>query len=349
MAQKPYNTLAFIGRFQPFHHGHQMVVTQALKRADKVALVMGSHDQPRSPRNPFTTADRIEMITAVFPQEVADRRIQFVPQVDHTYNLDRWIAGVQSGVGTVVHHPWTAGPSKVGLIGHAKDNSSFYLKSFPTWGSVDVPGISDLNGATINATAMRELFLDTGETTWNVYVPPGVRAWLDEFSCTDEYLFLKAEREFLRKHNEIWAGSPYPPTFNTVDAVVVQSGHVLLIRRRAAPGKGLWALPGGYINVHEKLKDSMLRELREETRIDVPLPVLRGSIVSKRMFDDPHRSQRGRIITMAYYIRLSDREELPKVKGSDDADKARWVPLADVRRDQMFEDHYDIIETMVSI
>ncbi len=339
-----YNTLAFILRGQPFHLGHQMVVTRALKLADKVALIMGSHDRPRCPRNPFTTSDRIEMITAVFPREVEERRIQFVPQVDHTYNLDRWIAGVQSGVSTVASHPWNAGPTKIGLIGHDKDSSSFYLKSFPTWGSVNVPNLDD-----INATSIREIFLDTGETTWNVSVPREVRAWLDEFSGTDEYLFLKAEREFLRKHSEIWADAPYTPTFNTVDAVVVQAGHVLLIRRRSAPGKGLWALPGGYINVHEKLTDSMLRELREETRIAVPLPVLRGSIVSKRVFDDPHRSQRGRIITMAYYIRLSDREALPKVKGSDDADKAKWIPLGDVHRNEMFEDHYDIIETMVSI
>jgi bifunctional NMN adenylyltransferase/nudix hydrolase len=232
---------------------------------------------------------------------------------------------------------------KIGLIGHAKDNSSFYLKSFPTWGSVEVPSLEG-----INATEIRNSFLD-GEKPIHEDCSEPVREWLDSFSNIGLYTFLKEERQFIREHNKIWAGSPYPPTFNTVDAVVVQSGHVLLVRRRAAPGKGLWALPGGYINVDEKLKDSMLRELREETRIRVPEPVLRGSIVSDRTFDDPHRSQRGRIITKAYYIRLSDREELPPVRGSDETDKALWVPLADVDRNQMFEDHYDIIETMVSI
>ncbi len=345
MAQKPYNTLAFIGRFQPFHIGHQMVVNRALTLADKVAIVIGSHDQPRSPRNPFTTADRIEMITAVYPDEVAERRIQFVPQVDHTYNLDRWIAGVQSGVGTIIHHPWNAGPVKVGLIGFAKDHSSFYLNSFPTWGSEDAyhPAYAD-----VNATEIRDRFLDGDEPIFDA-CPPAVRDWLKKFSNTGLYTFLKTERQFIREHKAIWADAPYTPTFNTVDAVVVQSGHVLLVRRRSAPGRGLWALPGGYIHPAEKLKDSMLRELREETRITVPVPVLRGSIVSDRTFDDPHRSQRGRIITKAYYIRLSDRGELPKVKGSDDADKARWVPLSEVNRTEMFEDHYDIIETMVSI
>ena len=145
---------------------------------------------------------------------------------------------------------------------------------------------------------------------------------------------------------EYYKALPYKPIFTTVDACVVQSGHVLLVKRRAAPGKGLWALPGGFLNADEYVDDAVLRELREETGIKVPEPVLRGSVVCWDKFDHPHRSARGRTITFAYLIHLAD-GKLPKVKGADDAEKAKWVPIADVRRDMIFEDHYHIINSLM--
>ena len=119
----------------------------------------------------------------------------------------------------------------------------------------------------------------------------------------------------------------------------------MLIKRRAEPGRGLWALPGGYVNANtdRSVEDAMLRELREETMIKVPAPVLRGNIVRSRVFDAIDRSPRGRIITHAFHIQLPD-GELPKVKGSDDAEKARWVPIAEVKSEECFEDHFEILQ-----
>lgn len=169
-----------------------------------------------------------------------------------------------------------------------------------------------------------------------------------EFGQTDEYRQIIREREFIAKHNQQYAGLAYPPIFSTADAIVICSGHVLMIKRRAEPGRGLWALPGGYVNAKtdKSVEDAAIRELREETLIKVPAPVLRGSIVRSKVFDAIDRSPRGRIITHAFYIQLPD-GELPKVKGSDDAEKARWVPIAEVRSEECFEDHYEIIMTFL--
>ena len=97
------------------------------------------------------------------------------------------------------------------------------------------------------------------------------------------------------------------------------------------------------------LIEGMLRELKEETRLKVPLPVLRGSIVESHVFDAPGRSLRGRTITHAYFIQLSG-GELPAVKGSDDAQKAWWMSLADLyaQEEQIYEDHFQIIQHFVS-
>lgn len=336
-----FDVLAFIGRFQPFHNGHKAVVEQALTRAKKVAIVLGSHDQPRNPRVPFTTAERVEMISAVFPQEVADGRIQFVPVVDHTYNMDRWIASVQAGVSVVANRPFTPDPVRIGLIGHSKDASSFYLKSFPTWESIEVANVEG-----INATDIRKDFFGGWIDGVGIDVPDGVFQWLQEFEDTASYEQVKEEIAFVTDYKRQWIKAPYPPTFQTTDAIVTQSGHVLLIQRRAAPGKGLWALPGGYLEQDETLMDGMLRELREETRIALSEETLRRCIRSWRTFDDPNRSPRGRTITTAYRIELRDETSLTKVKGGDDAAKAKWVPLSQVSRAAMFEDHYDILVSM---
>ena len=159
---------------------------------------------------------------------------------------------------------------------------------------------------------------------------------------------LVREYDFIKQYKSAWEAAPYAPTFVTVDAVVVQSGHVLLVRRRAEPGRGLYAIPGGFLDPGERIDDAVFRELREETKIKVPEPVLRGSVRAKEVFDAPNRSLRGRTITHAYLIELQP-GALPKVKGSDDAEKAKWVPISVFERmeNQMFEDHYHIINTLI--
>lgn len=337
-----FDVLAFAGRFQPFHNGHKAVVDEALRRAKKVAIVIGSHDQPRNTRNPFTTAERIEMISAVYPDEVRAGRIAFVPQIDYRYNDKRWIAGVQSGVTAVAHTPFTPDPVKIGLIGHSKDQSSFYLKCFPEWDSVEVE-----NHAGINATDIRDSYLRNDDKLKFVdQLPEAVVSWLENFWDTPALGTLRREFEFIKNYRKQWEAAPYAPTFHTVDAVVVQSGHVLLVERGAMPGKGLWALPGGFLEQGERLVDGAVRELVEETRIALSEDTLRRCITKHAVFDDPHRSQRGRTITTAFLFELRPDVKLTKVKGADDAAKARWVPLSQVKRGVMFEDHFDIISEL---
>lgn len=348
-----FTLLAFIGRFQPFHNGHAAIITEALKKAKRVLVIIGSHDQPRSVRNPFTTSERMAMIAATFPAEVAEGRLLMVGQVDHPYNEDRWRAEVQSAVYTAANNPFTPDPIRIGLIGHSKDASSYYLRTFPTWESIEVPNVSG-----INATDIRNLMFG-----WNAlpelvnskgWIPSGtnkiLNSWMkDGVSRSAQYEALNEEAQFIETYKRQWAKSPYPPTFVTTDAVVVQSGHVLLIKRREMPGKGLWALPGGFLNQDETIIAGVLRELREETCIALQDATLKECIERIEVFDAPNRSQRGRTITHAALIRLRDDTKLVKVKGADDAERATWVPLADLRPDQFFEDHYAIISTFLGL
>jgi bifunctional NMN adenylyltransferase/nudix hydrolase len=250
---------------------------------------------------------------------------------------------VQRIVADQVEHSfgWSDYPRKGGIIGHEKDESSFYLKLFPQWEIVD----HNMNEV-VHATDIRKLYFESNIKYLSSVIPAPVFEFLQSFKNRDEYQVLLEEWEFIKKYKKSWEAAPYAPTFLTCDAVVVQSGFVLLIERKAAPGKGLWGLPGGFVNQHERIQDAMLRELREETRIKVPSKVLAGCIEGTAVFDDPNRSLRGRTITQAFYIKLPP-GDLPQVKGADDAKQATWVPLSQIKEEEMFEDHLTIIQHFV--
>jgi len=244
------------------------------------------------------------------------------------------------------------GHLRIGLIGASKDaHTSYYLNMFPQWEAVDVGVETDLH-----STDIREAYF-SGQAIDSALVPKNVYDFMfssyhygleGSFKDTSYYKALAEELEFIKKYKESWAAAPYAPIFVTTDSVVVCSGHVLLVTRRANPGKGLLALPGGFLNQYEKVVDGMIRELREETKIKVPEAVLRGNIKKIQAFDDPYRSARGRTITHCGLIELPN-GELPRVKGSDDALKAGWFELSKLTEELFFEDHYFLICHLLSL
>ena len=340
MTSKKYDTLVFILRGQPFHNAHLLLASRATALADNLIFICGSANQPRTYKNPFTFRERYQMIR--YATGGFDLNINIEANPDTIYNDQAWAVRVQS---LVAKH--TRPGDRVGIIGHRKDPSSFYLDMFPQWGFEEIELLEPLD-----ATDIRDLYFknDVNMKFIQGVVPRTTYDFLDNFRTTEEYQQIIREREFVANYKKQYASLPYPPIFSTADAVVVQSGHVLMIKRRAEPGKNLMALPGGYVNAQtdKSVMDAAIRELREETMIKVPEPVLRGSIVRSKVYDAVDRSPRGRIITHAFLIQLPD-GELPRVKGSDDAVKAKWIPISEVRSEECFEDHYEILNDLIGL
>jgi bifunctional NMN adenylyltransferase/nudix hydrolase len=350
---KKYKVAVIIGRFEPFHNGHKANIDQALLIADHVQILVGSSFQPRTIKNPFTFDERKEAIQNTIgpPQKVPGSlypSYSVSALEDFKYSNNRWIQQVQAIIST--QYPGIE-DSDICILGFDKDDSSWYNHAFPSWKFIPLDGFVKFGSTPIDATKVRELMYEGHLDFIQGAVPASVFKSLQAFTETEHYCTLVDEYRHIKAYKASWAVAPFPPTFVCTDAVVVQGGHVLLIRRGHAPGKGLWALPGGFLNQKETTEDACVRELREETKIKVPEIVLRKSITTRDLFDAPDRSLRGRTLTMAFLIELDGGDgSLPRVKGSDDADKAKWVKLAEIEGmgELMFEDHKHIIQTLVS-
>jgi bifunctional NMN adenylyltransferase/nudix hydrolase len=341
MGTKQYDYLVFIGRFQPLHLGHVEVIDQALRLADRVIVLVGSSNQPRTPKNPFTFDERAGMITMAFRSQVEAQQLIVQPLRDKPYNNTRWAAQAQTLVDRSL--PWTDKPLRGGIIGHKKDHTSYYLDMFPQWGDPIEHAINEL----VNATDIRKLYLEHNIKYLQAVMPPTTYEFLQKFRERAYFQALVAEHNFLVQYKKDHDVGPHEVIYNTGDAVVIQSGHILLVQRNGYPGKGTLALPGGFLDPRERVLDCIIRELREETRLKVAEKVLRGSMTRFQLFDAPERSLRGRTLTHAAKFELEDTGKLPQVRAASDARKTFWHPLAHVREEEMFEDHYHIIDEYV--
>ena len=337
---KQYKRAIVIGRFQPFHNQHAELINAAFAQADQVIVLIGGAFKPRTPKDPFSFDERASIIMNWWNDQASDtyvNELAIAPIRDFMYSDATWAENVQRTVASVPG--FEAKAEETIVVGCNKDESSFYLKMFPQWALHEEPYKEH-----IDATRIRDLlFEDTSMDFIRGTVPNPTWDFLKLFKASENFQYVMNERNVINKYKAAWKAAPYAPTFMTADAVVICSGHILLVERGAAPGLGLNALPGGFVEQDERLIDGVIRELREETRIKVPEPVLRGSIRESKIFDHPKRSARGRTITHASLIVLPD-GPLPKVKGSDDARWAGWKPLAELKSEDFFEDHLDIVE-----
>lgn len=337
-----YDVSVYIGRFQIFHNGQLALLRRALQAAPLCIVVLGSAHQARTPKNPFTWQERAEMIRLALPE--ADRnRIKFLPVRDY-YDHERWVSAVRRGAAELAGEK--TGTSFV-LVGHFKDATSEYLKNFPGWAldAVESQG-------RIDASALRDAYfgnagaaLEPALAALVSQAPASTIAFLRTWAALPYFRELAQEWESLRQEKAKWAGSPYAPVFVTVDAVVKCGGRVLLIQRGRSPGKGLFAVPGGFIEQRETAYQSALRELEEETRMRLLEGDMKNALKAVHVFDHPDRSLRGRVITHAHFFDLGSRH-LPEVQAADDAAVAEWIPIEQLAamEDRFHDDHFHMLD-----
>lgn len=116
-----------------------------------------------------------------------------------------------------------------------------------------------------------------------------------------------------------------------VDVVMPSEGGVVLIRRGTDPYEGMWALPGGFVEVGETVENAAVREAKEETNLDVELENLVG------IYSEPDRDPRGHNVSVTFLARITG----GNAEAATDADE---VAILDPSEVELAFDHRKILE-----
>ena len=314
MSDKQYDFAVFIGRFQPLHLGHETIIRKAFEIADTPLIFVGSSTASRSIRNPFSYEERFYMIQNACNSIMKEMNLNIAHSTppgiraisDSAYNFHDWLIRIKSYIQKLTEVG--AEKARIAILGHYRDDSSYYLNYFPEYDFVPV----DTQCDDISATQIRDQLLSgNGTGLARRYCSASVFQAILKWMQTGESDDMHSEYLFIQNYKKMWEAAPYPPTFVTTDAVVICRGHVLVIRRGRHPGKDLLALPGGFLNQNETIQNGCIRELKEETKIATTKGWLETSIKDSHVFDHPLRDPRGRTVTHAFLFDL-DVKELPR-------------------------------------
>jgi mutator protein MutT len=128
-----------------------------------------------------------------------------------------------------------------------------------------------------------------------------------------------------------------------VGAVIVQDGKVLIVKRKYDPLAGQWSLPGGGVELGETLEDSIVREMREETGLEIEV----GPVIE--VFDRITRDSTGEV---RYHFVLVDYLCWPvggELRASSDVEDARFVEPADLPQYHLTPKASQVIERALEL
>lgn len=117
-----------------------------------------------------------------------------------------------------------------------------------------------------------------------------------------------------------------------VGAVIICDGKILLEKRKNDPGKGKWSIPGGLVELGESVEQTVIREVKEETGLDVEKP--EHIDVVDNIIKDRNSEVKYHFIINDYFVKLKG----GKLEVGSDAGELRWVALSEVEK-------YDLTKT----
>lgn len=154
-----------VGRFQPFHYGHKALIAQALEDCVHIVVGLGSTNAKPSLRNPFSAAERRQMIEAAFPNEVASSQLTIV-DIPDLHDPPRWVAHVLKITGKI---------DKV----YGNDDGTLDLFDFAGLKTVR-PGLVEREKWEASTLRMQ---MAEDDMTWRKSVPPAVAKLLESWQA----------------------------------------------------------------------------------------------------------------------------------------------------------------------
>ena len=151
----------YIGRFQPYHLGHQAVLEKIALEVEEIVIVIGSAQESHTPENPFTGGERMEMIYAALSESGMRERSVVTPLQDIKRN-SVWASHLRSMVPRF-DQVYSNNPLVVQLMSEA----GIEIRRSPMYRREQYSG-----------TAIRKLMRENGE--WSGLVPAAVAAFIRE-------------------------------------------------------------------------------------------------------------------------------------------------------------------------
>lgn len=111
-----------------------------------------------------------------------------------------------------------------------------------------------------------------------------------------------------------------------VGALIICNGKILLEKRGNEPGKGKWSIPGGLVELGETVEQTVIREVKEETGLEVEKPE-HVDVVDNVVLDEKGRT-RFHFVIIDFSVKLKG----GVLKAASDAEELKWVALDEVER-----------------
>lgn len=124
----------------------------------------------------------------------------------------------------------------------------------------------------------------------------------------------------------------------TVDTIIDNDSQVLFIKRMKEPFKGKMVLPGGFIKIGETAEEAAIREVKEETSLDIDLDHILG------VYSNPARDPRGHIMSTVFIGKISSDSASNEPKAGDGATSIKWVNIKAIENEDLGFDHRQILK-----
>lgn len=347
---KPYKAALVVMRGQMFHNGHVSLLEDAIALADTVVVYLGSSNKPRSVKNPFTFSERAGIVHNWYNNEAigkCDVLFSTAALPDYDYEDMVWEQYFWDAICDLKEH-LNIDSEDIVLLTSGKGSDFEERQSYVSGEPISVAasdpvtfegGLGHLGE--LSATKLRRLWIGGFLKDLFKYIPKATKNFLQTDKGVELSLQMRKEHHKTSEARRPYLTLKYEPLFHTGDCMVLNKlGKVLLVQRKEGTyGAGQWALAGGYVHADETIQDGAVRELLEETGIDVE----NLTPLHHQTFDKPDRDPRGRMITTCYLYQLeSDVIVTPK----DDVSDYKWVSRHELDGTEMFLDHLGIINTM---
>jgi len=333
----PLTTAVIIGRFQPLHNGHIALIKQAMKENDTVLILVGSCNKAPDFNNPFTIEERLQMIENVFDEEGAN--IPFVRGLKDKPTEDEWIREVIANVARLEEDP-----SKVILYTSEKDEE-FYNRTM-----IYNTCVRDSKG--ISATDIRaNLYGALPFTMWKQEFPLANISFLKDFANSNRCHALAEESTTCLEGkttaiaNHKWA-NPIEPVCH---AVVIHGADVLLVKRNSTRGYGQLAIPGGFMECDETTREAAIRELKEETGLDLTTV---SCVELAQAVEENTDDLSVRTLGINYLYLLDHTVDKPEITiDKTECLEYTWEPIKDVLEEKtiLFYNHNVVVQRLFSI